>query len=43
MKSKNPKPERPPARQVPKPDSNQMNRPTDAEFEREGMGVAPKE
>ena len=43
MKLKNPKPQPTPAREARKLNSKQINQTTGAEFEREGMGVAPKE
>jgi len=43
MKSTDAKPEQSRARKVRKPEPDQINQATGAEFEREGMGVAPKE
>jgi hypothetical protein len=41
LKLKHPKPRR--GRSVPKPGAADMNQATGDEFEREGMGIAPKE
>jgi hypothetical protein len=43
MKSIPPKSKQPPAPKIRKPDPRQAHQATGAEFEREGMGLAPKE
>jgi hypothetical protein len=43
MKSSDPKAKQPPARRPKQGDPDELNQATSKEFEREGLGVAPKE
>jgi hypothetical protein len=43
MKNNEPKTKKPPVQRDRKADPEELNQATSAEFEREGMGVAPKE